>query len=138
MKSACYVNAMMDMSNMTDDRIGSIMDGILRRCNISVLDDGMRERIMDYAIRQVESRFMYDYKAIVDWDTGSIAFMVPYDDYENGEPWKLVQRKGVHGGLSHDDDGVGMEEIVKYCEDKRVEYMTIALSYSIQGLGVAA
>lgn len=134
MKATCYVKTKLDMDSILKNDARCIFRSELRKYgvkNVPVEDEAAVLSIME---QQVIARFMYDYRAVFDYKTGDIAFMVSYDDYEKQEPWILKTHKGRVGGLHHNDNGESLSSIVHKCEHICRDYIRIALSYSAAGV----
>jgi hypothetical protein len=112
----------------------SIFRSELAKYGIKNISSEEEDAVIAIMRKQVVARFMYDYRAVFDYDTGDLAFMVSYDDYEKQEPWILKAHKGRVGGLHHDDEGEPLSVIVNKCEHICRDYIRIALSYSASGV----
>lgn len=156
------IEAKMNMDSIaSNERIRSIFQEALIRWggrkkfgNYTVNDNAYSE-IIESLKNQVEARFVYDYKAYLDYNTGIIKFVVKMDYhknndasndeliegyvdesfYRNNDKWILRRKKnGVKGLAVDENNGKPMPEIIKECEKACEEYIYVALSYSAASL----
>lgn len=133
MKNVGHVEAFLDMKRLNDENNpDSIIADCVHRWGSRSPSADERARILQWMRDQVKARFLYDYKASLDMDSGRIIFQVSQDDFERGGPWIISSKRRV--GLTHDDNGGDMDSVVSQCEKSYAEYANTAISYSIAGL----
>lgn len=133
MKTFGHVEASLDMGKLNDENNpDSIIAESVRRWGSHNPSAAERERILQWMREQVKARFLYDYKAALDMDSGRIVFQTSQNDAKLGRPWSLPSEG--RAGLSHDDNGEDMNAILRKCEASYTEYTHTAISYSIAGL----
>lgn len=134
MKTTCYIKTTMDMDEVMEISPVAILKQELSKYGLRGIDESTQNDVLEIMRKQVSARFLYDYRAILDYDSGSLAFMVSYDEYNSHAPWILKARKGHVGGIHHSDDGKSIESITEECESICKDYIRIALSYSAAGV----
>jgi len=133
MKNVGHVEAFLNMRRLNDENDpDSIISECVSRWGSHKPSDDERERILQWMREQVKARFLYDYKASLDMDSGRIVFQVSQDDSKKGGPWIISSER--RAGLTHDDNGGDMDSVVSQCEKSYTEYAHTAISYSIAGL----
>lgn len=158
------IEAKMNMDSIaSNERIRSIFQEALirwggrKKFGNYAVDDNTYSKIIESLKNQVEARFVYDYKAYLDYNTGVIKFVVKMDYhnsknnssdtndelikgyvdesfYRNNNKWVLRRKKNGIKGLAVDENGKPMSEIIKECEKACEEYIYVALSYSAASL----
>ena len=133
MKNVGHVEAFLNMRRLNDENDpDSIISECVSRWGSPKPSDDERERILQWMREQVKARFLYDYKASLDMDSGRIVFQVSQDDSDKGGPWIISSKR--RAGLTHDDNGGDMDSVIGQCEKSYTEYAHTAISYSIAGL----
>lgn len=133
MRNVGHVESALDMGRLNSrNETDIIIAESANRWGARKPSTGEKNRIIQWMRDQVKARFLYDYKADLDMDSGRIVFQTSQDDEDRGGPWILPADGRT--GLAHDDNGVSMDTVLRQCEDSYTEYTHTAISYSMAGL----